>query len=206
MAITFIGFNMNFDSVTKHIPWVMQSLYNPSILQLTTLEEIRDAFRTDQIKGKSWLLNQLKDCDRNLSLLVIGSWFGFTSYCLFQMGFNNITETDLDSRLELMSRNINKDIPNFKHLNNDVNDLDLSSYDLIINTSCEHINDNRWFDNIRPGTLVVLQSTNLKAHDHTNTVENLEEMKSKYSLNLQYSDKLELNKTYSRFMLIGSKP
>lgn len=196
---------MNYDSVTKHIPWVMQSLYNPKILESTSLQEIRDAFRID-LKGKSWLLNQLENIDRKTSILVVGSWFGFTSYCLFKMGFNNITETDPDSRLELMSRIINQEIPNFKHLNDDVNDLDLSSYDLIINTSCEHIIDNRWFDSIKSGTCVALQSTNLKGHDHTNTVENLKVMEMKYPLNLQYSDKLELNETYSRFMLIGTKP
>jgi hypothetical protein len=196
---------VNYDSICAHIPYVIETLYNPNILSSTTLEEIRDAFRVNQMQGKAWLLNNIQHMDRNSKVLVIGSWLGFTSYCLYKHGFTDITETDPDSRLELMARRLNKENKSFKHLNSDVNQLDLSGYDLIINTSCEHISDNTWFDKINPGTTLALQSTNFKCPDHVNTVESLVHMKLKYPLKLTYSDKLVFSSVFTRFMLIGQK-
>ena len=196
---------INYDSICAHIPYVIQTLYNPNILVSTTLVEIRDAFRIHQMQGKAWLLDNIQHVDRNSKVLVIGSWLGFSSYCLYKEGFKNITETDPDSRLELMARYVNKENKSFKHLNNDVNDIDLSEYDLVINTSCEHISDNSWFDKIKPETTVVLQSTNLKCPDHVNTVDSLVHMKMKYPLKLTYSDKLVFSPTFTRYMLIGQK-
>jgi hypothetical protein len=196
---------INYDSICAHIPHVIQTLFNPNILASTTLVEIRDAFRIHQMQGKAWLLDNIQHVDRNSKVLIIGSWLGFSSYCLYKEGFRNITETDPDSRLELMARYVNKENKSFKHLNNDVNDLDLSEYDVIINTSCEHISDNSWFDKIKPETIVVLQSTNLKCSDHVNTVDSLVHMKMKYPLNLSYADKLVFSPTFTRYMLIGQK-
>jgi hypothetical protein len=197
---------IDFTQVSANIPYVLQTLYIEKVLNSINLAEFRDCFRVNQMQGKAWLLDQLKDVDRKVPILVIGSWMGFTSYCLYKQGFDNITETDPDSRLELMANTLNQQNSNFKHLNKDVNDIDVSQYGLIINTSCEHIGNNVWFDRISSGCLVALQSTNLKWHDHVNTVENVEEMKLKYNLNLQYSGQLKFNDVYSRFMLVGTKP
>lgn len=194
-----------YESICSYIPHVVETLYNPNVLSSTTLTEIRDAFRPNQMQGKAWLLDNIQNIDRNSKVLVVGSWLGFTSYCLYKQGFVHITETDPDSRLELISRYINKENKALKHLNSDVNDLDVSGYDLIINTSCEHISDNTWFDKISPGTTVVLQSTNLKCVDHVNTVDSLIQMKMKYPLKLSYSDKIVFSPTFTRFMLIGQK-
>lgn len=196
---------INYDYVAANIPHALQSLYNEDILNSITLPEIRDAFRINQMQGKAWLLNEIQKYDRDSSILVIGSWMGFTSYCLYKLGFSDITETDPDTRFGHMSMNMNQGNKKFKHLNQDVNDLDLDRYNIIINTSCEHISDDTWFDRIIPGTKVALHSTNLKWHDHVNTVENLDEMKNKYNLNLSYSGELVFNPTYSRFMLVGTK-
>jgi hypothetical protein len=197
--------DIKYDYVAAHIPQVMQSLYQPQILNSTTLVEIRDAFRINQMQGKAWLLENIKHIDRNVPVLVVGSWTGFTSYCLYKEGFTTIVETDIDIRLERMACTVNLPNNSFVHLNKDVNDMDLSRYGLIINTSCEHIEDNRWFDNVKPGTILALQSTNFKCPDHVNTVENLEEMKTKYPLNNTYADELVFNQVFSRFMVIGEK-
>ena len=197
---------VDYNSVAANIPHVIQSLYLEDILNSTTLIEIRDAFRINQMQGKAWLLDQLHEVDRDTPILVIGSWMGFTSYCLYTMGFKYITETDPDSRLSLMARHINQENKDFIHLSKNVNEISLDNYKLIINTSCEHIGDNTWFDRVPSECLLALQSTNLKWHDHVNTVQNIDEMKSKYKLNYVYNGQLEFNTTYSRFMLIGTKP
>lgn len=200
-----ISNNVSYASITANIPFVMQSLYIEHIKKSTSLSEIRDAFRIDQIKGKAWMLDQLKDVDRRSNVLVVGSWFGFTSLCLFREGFNLITETDPDVRLADFSMHLNRENRSFRHLTYDVNELDLSSFDLIINTSCEHIDDDNWFDKISLGSFVLLQSTNFKSADHVNTVESLEEMKSKYPLDYTYTGTIVFNPSFSRFMVCGIK-
>lgn len=197
--------DINYNSICAHIPHVIQSLYLTDILNSTSLIEIRDAFRINQMQGKAWLLDNIKNVNRNTKVLVVGSWLGFSSYCLYKEGFKFITETDIDSRLEKMARQVNLPNDAFNHLNEDVNKLDLSSYGLIINTSCEHIEDNRWFDNVKSGTILALQSTNFRCPDHVNTVNNLEEMKRKYPLKYSYADDLVFNSMFSRYMVVGEK-
>jgi protein-L-isoaspartate O-methyltransferase len=200
------GKDVNFSSVTRHIPEVMNALYDREAFSIVTLEEIRDAFRTKQMQSKAWMMNRIKELnlDSNSRVLVVGSWLGFTSYCLFKLGFSNITETDPDSRLEKLARHLNRKNPNFVHLSEDVNSIDLNGYDLIINTSCEHIADNSWYDRIPAGTKIVLHSNNLEGYDHVNTCESVEEMSSKYPMELNFTGELNLG-SYSRFMLVGNR-
>ena len=195
--------DIDYSGVTVHIPWVMNTLGIKGAIEVVYLAEIRDAFRVQQMQSKAWLLSQVEQFDRTSKILVIGSWLGFTSYCLYKLGFTYISETDPESRFAVLANNINRENPNFQHFSQDVNNLDVSSYDLIINTSCEHIGNNTWFKNIKPDCQVVLHSTNMKWHDHVNTVENLEEMKSKYPMNLTYAGQLDFGGS-SRFMLVGT--
>lgn len=197
--------NIDYTALCEHIPTVLQALYVEEILKSVSLTEIRDAFRINQMQGKAWLFEQLKDVDRTSKVMVIGSWLGFTSYCLYKAGFTFITETDPDSRLTQISKHINASNANFLHLQKDVNELDLSKYDLVISTSCEHIGNNSWFNSIRPGALVALQSTNLKWHDHVNTVNSVEELKKQFKLNYQYADEMMFNTMFTRYMIIGEK-
>ncbi len=184
----------------------MNSLYNENSLNATELKEIRDAFRVKQMLGKSDLIEQVQRfVNKDDNILIIGSWIGFTSYCLYKLGFANITEIDPDTRLTQISNHFNRFNKNFKHIEDDVNNIDISKYNCIINTSCEHILNNFWFDNISTSALICLQSTDYPSLDHVNTCENLEEMISKYHLNhLLYSKTIDLQ-SYKRFTIIGKK-
>ena len=197
--------DVDYSRLCQYIPDVIQSLYVDEILKSVSLTEIRDAFRINQMQGKAWLLEQLKDVDRNSKVIVIGSWLGFTSYCLYKMGFKFITETDPDARLNHIARYVNSANSDFLHLQNDVNELDLSNYDLVISTSCEHIGDNRWFDSVRTGAIVALQSTNFKWHDHVNTVDSVDEFKNQFKLDYRYADEMIFNPMFTRYMIIGEK-
>jgi hypothetical protein len=142
--------------------------------------------------------------DKNKSVLVVGGWFGFTSLCLYGLGFENITEVDPNARLETFSNHLNRFNPKFSRISADVNDIDVSKYDIIINPSCEHILDNTWFLNISTGATVILHSTDYQADDHPNTCQSLEEMKIKYPLSLAITETINLD-YYNRFMLAGVK-
>jgi hypothetical protein len=193
-------------NVSDLIPEVMNALYNQEVFESTSLKEMRDAFRRKQITGKQALLSAIDaQCiDRNISVLVVGGWFGFTSLCLNKLGFKDITEVDPDARLEKFSRHLNRSNSLFSRVTADVNNIDISKYKLIINPSCEHILDNTWFLNISKGSMVALHSTDYPAEDHPNTCNNLEEMKEKYPLSISISETINLD-YYNRFMIIGEK-
>lgn len=196
---------MMYEFVCSHIPHVIQSLYIPEVLESTTLVEIRDALRPNQIQCKAWLLEQLVDVDRSSKVLVIGSWIGFTSYCLHKMGFTYIAEVDPDRRLEPIAHHINHENSNFIHISRDVNDVDVSTFDVVINTSCEHISNNKWFNSIRSGCLVILQSTDFVSDDHVNTVSGLNDMQEKYPLTCCYMGEKQFSPMFTRYMICGTK-
>ena len=201
-----MNYTIDYSFVAAQIPDVMNALYNERASKDITLEEIRDAFRIKQVTGKQWLLNHFGALvhNKNSKILVIGSWLGFTSLCLHKLGYSNVTEVDPDGRLEDFSKHLNRFNPEFTHITADVNDIDISIYDTIINTSCEHISDNTWFKRIKPDTMIFLHSNNLKGYDdHVNTCENVFEMASKYPMNIIFQGELDFDQ-WKRFMLIGT--
>lgn len=197
---------LDISRVSVLIPLVMNSLYNETSFQTVNLKEIRDAFRLKQIQSKAWLLENLLQHHNNKDsrILVIGSWLGFTSLCLSHCGYKNITEVDIDPRLEHFARHLNRDNPHFVHLSQDINDVSMKDYDVIINTSCEHILENSWFDRIQHNQLILLHSNNLSGYDHVNTCDSLQNMIDKYPMNLLYSGELDFG-NWNRYMLIGKK-
>lgn len=209
--IIHIGKEVNIDFPSNCIPYVINCLYHDEISSEIKFEEIRDAFRLKQIQSKAWLLDYIKKFTVNNNvdvsdkkILVIGSWIGFTSFCLKKLGFNYIHEIDPDPRLEKFSNFLNRHNQFFKHYTDDVNNLDIKNYDYIVNTSCEHIKNNQWFDNISNRAMIFLHSNNLEGYDHVNICNSLEEMTSKYKMDFMFKGRLELG-NYDRFMLIGHK-
>lgn len=193
---------VNYELISSFIPEFINSLYNKEALASTDLSEIRDAFRKKQIICKVKLLDLVDQFSKKESkILVIGSWIGFTSFCLNKMGYSYITEVDLDSRLEPLTTWANRFNKNFKHITSDVNNIDLCDFDVIINTSCEHM-DNQWFYNVPNGTLIFAQSTDYVADDHTNLCSSLDDMISKYPMNLISQSTIDLE-YYKRYMLAG---
>ena len=74
---------------------------------------------------------------------------------------------------------------------------------LIINTSCEHMTDD-WFYNLPPDTMVCLQTNDyFSREEHINCVESIDEALEKYKFTrVYYSGELE-TPLYKRFMIIG---
>lgn len=200
--------DIDIDKFTKYIPQVMDSALNSRSAEILKHHELRDAFRTNMMASKSWLISKFLDLklDTSARILIVGGWLGFTSYVLFKNGYENVTEIDTDSRLEEFSINLNKDNTKFKHYVCDINEFDSTKFDVIINSSCEHIGDNSWFErDYDKKCIFILQSTNMDYIDHVNKSDSLEDMASKYKLNLIYSDVLSNLGKSSRFMLIGTK-
>jgi hypothetical protein len=78
--------------------------------------------------------------------------------------------------------------------------------DLVINTSCEHMNDN-WYAQLPAGKLVALQTNNLRniAPDHFNCIDKISDMDTKYPMSkVLFQGELDIS-VGKRFMKIGIK-
>lgn len=198
--------SIDIQYVSQYIPDVINALYNPSVSESINLTIIRDAFRKKQIQSKQILFNNLLKYCNNLNdkILVIGGWLGFISFVLFKAGYSNVTEIDKDPKVAIFSKHLNRFNNNFNHFTADINTFNTTHYDIIINTSCEHINDNSWYNNLKAGTKVFLQSTNLESYDHTNLVQTIDQMRKLYPSNEIEFGEIDCG-SWSRFYISGIK-
>lgn len=192
---------------------------------------IQDAFSQGQLKSKSWLVDEVSKLDMDLGKVwILCGWIGTLGYIMLSkrdfLRFESIKSFDIDPRCAPLADTLNR--PNvidgwkFKATTMDVNDLRydgfkfttikydgtaqemLESADTIINTSCDHMDSQRWFNNIPSGKLVILQNNNFSDHhDHVNTVASIDQFKSRYPMK-EYLYEGEIDCTvYRRYMLIG---
>ena len=194
---------------------IASSLYDPFVLEHLQLTELRDALSDGQLLSKNWLLDVLEDLiksnkikiedNKPLRVAILGGWIGTLSLLMHarELPFA-VTSIDLDDRSNKIAEKLNYDY-NFKARTMDMYDIDYSDFDLIINTSSEHIPDiPRWRDQIPAGKLVLVQNNDFDDGDgHVSCVKNSNSLRKI----LKFSDVLyEGSRTfpqYSRFMLVG---
>lgn len=189
------------------IPKFFNILYDDEIKSLVSLDEVRDAFHTNQTQSKNQAITAYDSIHNDGNkVLYIGSWLGVLTRYLLENYNTFITEIDIDLRCNTISKRLNQELPRYLgHITADVNVFDrMHEYDVIVNLSTEHMTDD-WFKKVQSGTQLVMQNNNLQIDDHINNCTDLEDMKKKYSLsNISYESTLQLN-VYNRFTLAGTK-
>jgi len=195
-----------------------------------------DALSGGQLKSKEWLIDELNDnlsiLPPNPIIFIVGGWIGTLSAFLFdgyKGDIHSIRSIDIDPSSTVIADIINRvnvvDGWRFKAITADMFDVNYTKYtwqgwshtnkkivtvsdrpDIIINTSCEHLNCRKWLKKIPSGTTVVLQSNNyFEAEDHINCVNNVEEFVEMVNLSeVYYKGTYDLD-IYNRFMIIGKK-
>jgi hypothetical protein len=196
------------DCIEEYIPKFLDMLYDEEILKNLSLDEMRDAFHTNQIQSKKEAILGFDTISKNAtSVLYIGSWLGFLTRVLIEKYPNiDFTEIDMDMRCKAISGRFNYLFKNYLgHHTADIDSFDRHyQFDTIINLSCEHMNMD-WFNDIKPGTQLIMQSNNLIIDDHINNCDSLETFKNKYPLSeIKYSQTLKLN-VFDRFTIAGIK-
>lgn len=171
-----------------------------------------DSLSKGQLYSKVWLVKELKKISPYYgTIYLLGGWYGILVEMLFKnMNINKIHSFDLDETACKIADeiNVNYVINNwkFKAFVKNINDLDYSECDTVINTSTEHIPGTVWFDKIPDGKLVVIQSNNYtEIEDHVNCVKNEYELKEKYKLSRYYYQGELDAVSFKRFMIIGRK-
>jgi hypothetical protein len=180
------------------------------------------AFMSGQMLSKVWLCEELEEVaapDVPFTIWILGGWYATTNFLLRSRGklpIKNVLSFDLDPEATQGAKILNETsifLGGFNAITKDVNTLRYPSHggspDIVINTSCEHMEDRAWFDNIPDGTLVALQSNNMNHGDHTSDTTSLEEFVAAYPLSVydmrgakhfEYADW-----SFDRYMVIGEK-
>lgn len=175
-----------------------------------------DSFSHGQTKSKLWLCEKLEPYINNNNLVVLGGWYNIISFMLLTRGnkFESITSIDIDDSVKPIADKI-CDMwiidGTIKNIVGSATDIPVY-YDMVINCSSEHMNT-EWFEKIKPGTLVCIQSTNVTDTEYPWFIKTasptLDSFKEKYTLSTTlFCDTLRIQYEhwgYDRYMLIGIK-
>lgn len=166
-----------------------------------------DALSQFQVESKIWLIDEISRLRKHENAIFIGGWLGISSLWLGRANCaQEITNLDLDETAIQFSNKLNS--YNYNYIGGIVSDIsehDLSQYDLVINTSAEHMDDT-WFESIKPGTTVAIQTNDFHEIDeHINTVNDLTQFVEKYRMSsVKYVGVRDCDR-YNRYMIIGTK-
>lgn len=198
---------------------------------MTNSEQHLISFNHGLITSKLWLCETLEPFieQRNSPtplVHILGCWSNILSFMLITRKPNLYTQLfgyDKDpSAIEFANKITNCWQFQSPFVYNKVMDADEIKYDafpndlVVINTSTEHFESKDWFDNILPGTLVCLQSSDVTNPNTpwfiTNPSPTMESFESKYKFStLLYKGEKVIEYqlpspfSYKRFMLIGVK-
>ena len=167
--------------------------------------------------GKLWLLTELKrlGMDKFDTVYVLGSWYGSMGPYLLDkhIKFDTAYLIDIDPKnteyvQELVKEQGYSDriIP----ITQDCNTTDFKGDRiLVINTSCNDVENLGWFEHVPQGAVVALEGRDNQPDNVTNTTQDLDTFHAEYALEETYVlDKIRLkgyDDTYNRFLKIGVK-
>jgi hypothetical protein len=178
-----------------------------------------NAFSHGQIQSKIWLCENLEPhLPPFAQVAILGSWYnalGFVMLSRNEQKYNMIMGIDKDEEsIEVSNKITNAWMlgSEFKVRNTCANvaEYDFRSYNVVINTSCEHMSSD-WYSKVKPYQLVCIQSSDMITDDPgwniTNPNESMEVFKKKYPMSQILFEGEKLfdygHLVYNRLMLIG---
>lgn len=174
-------------------------------------DRILECFWDSQMNSKDWLCRHVPQFVTPANVVIHGAWYGTLAGMLLDS--NNINEIvciDIDPSCERYVRMFNMD-DRVKAVTSDMSSYKYTSVpDMVVNTSCEHIDDKTydiWLSYVPKNSLIVLQSNNMfRVKEHINCVNTIEEFESKCGLsNITLSGHLDMPNGDKRFMIMGYK-
>jgi len=209
------------------------AIYTGSALQrdvLATISQhdepgIGTALNKNQIASKLWLADSLfQTLGAELgTVAILGGWVGVLGAVLLhdaRFTIAKVVSIDLDARCAAIAESLNAThvrTGKFAARTADMLELDYTrgistidgggKTDLVINTSCEHLNEfGGWYARIPAGQMLVLQSNDYYAcREHVNCVPDLQTLKAQAPMKEVLFAGQRQMRHYVRFMLIGRK-
>jgi len=175
------------------------------------------AFNKNQMASKAWLVRELLATNGpNLGIVhIMGGWYGVLAALLLnddRFIAEMITSFDIDPDCIEPALLLNQPHVHSGQFVAETRDVTQLSYsegqsvpNVVINTSCEHLQDfSSWLHAMPSQVLLVLQSNNyFSCDEHINCVPNLPAFVQQAGLDtVLYAGELE-RKRYTRYMLIG---
>lgn len=188
--------------------------------ELYSLEEssgysLEGSFTPDLVFSKLWLIRKLSNIQPQIdTMYVLGSWYGNLALLINrypQVQVRKIINVETQAKFLRHSKRIldQTGADNVEYMQADANDLDyrqLGPDGAVVNTSLTDMPGTDWFDNIPPGTVVVLQA---RDHDPGQKFDSAADIEQKFPMSqVLYSGSLNLRDPetqYQRFMVIGIK-
>ena len=186
------------------------SAYSSTLQDCKSLDEVywfSKHLLQNKLYSKRWLRDQLLPIIKPSNVLLLGSWYA--TYLPYILGKASYTCVDKDPSVIFISQQFNKYLQSeslFNFVSEDAKDFienNQTFFDVVINTSCEHMafdmKDVLW--DRRP--VYALQSNNYLIEEHINPKSSLEEFIASTGLReIMYSGSLQMKK-YDRYMVIG---
>ena len=189
-------------------------------------ERLMDSFTSSQLEGKLWLGDEMKKLEiKPKKVAVLAGWYAhyLTAILIDNLGAELVVNFEIDEDAHFISFKFNiryKDVGKYRSIRKNIMfralkmpkafvDHREDPYDVVVNTSCEHMFPMWKFREINYNVedhLYVLQSTNQKEYceDHINTVESEEELIDQAKLlDVWYAGRKVLQNGFTRFMVIG---
>jgi hypothetical protein len=172
--------------------------------------DIRDFVAKGQLASKLWASTMFNQHVKSSRVAVCGGWYGLLPAILLHNNHekrNIFTSIDIDANCAAIANSFNAEhyfSGEFYADTQDMYQLDYSNYDVIINTSCEHIADlTAWLATIPSGKRVMLQSNNFYECDqHINCVNSMSEFKSQIGPACVITTGTLVMPNYTRFMIL----
>ena len=184
------------------------------INRLTDESTLTTVFSKSQVLGKIWMAEVLSKFKLNFNnILLIGGWLTHHDLFLKDITYNQMYSIDPDTSVNNLAKIMNPGIIiENKFIDSCIDDQgnfmlhgQIIDFDLIINTSAEHM-DNTWFNKLKSGTTVLIQSNSSDfIPEHINPSINLPDFIKKYPLaDSLFRGDMAFPK-YKRFMSYGTK-
>ena len=196
---------------------IIENVYDDSMYDEDDFYRIKDIIHSldkNHWDSKQWLVDILGALYMHSggSIYIGGGWYGLLAHLLrkeFPQSEMNITSADIDGYCEKVAWRLFPE-SNIQFKTEDMMNVDLSAYSIVVSTSCEHVerDDLEKFIRSKPSnTWVVLQSNNFfDLTSHINCHNSLEEFTEWVDESLSecvaYSGMLELD-GFERYMVIG---
>lgn len=187
------------------------------------IKRIRDASTSSQLQSKLWLVSEIINLGINVErVALLGGWYAnfIVPLLIDELGASFIHNFEIDQDVKQLSYKFNKRYKDEKIYKCYIVDVMFSpiwqymkqgesGFDLVINTSCEHMFPMRKFLKMNRGffdnSIYVLQSTDDEQYDdHINCVSSPDELAEQANfVDVLYSGTKILDNGMNRFMIIG---
>lgn len=182
------------------------------------LDRLLMSLNASQLESKRWLVDEISSDTEIKKVAIVAGWYApYLPQMLFDKfsSIERVTNYEMDMDLAELARTVNQ-----RHCVNDtyqfvVRDaifethLFQDAYELVINTSCEHMYPMKHFVretwSVLKGAMWAFQSTNDRRHEeHINCVDSADELADQSGLmDILYAGERELSNGTTRYMVIG---